>query len=76
MHRLPCDRYSLAKQCAPGFGNLLNLRHIVSQGSNKIYRSSATKAQKEMWKSMGMTAEGVALGMQENATETLKSVFT
>ena len=37
MHRLPCDRYSLAKQCAPGFGNLLNLRHIVSQDSNKIY---------------------------------------
>lgn len=37
--------------------------------------ASATKAQKEMWKSMGMTAEGVAVGMQKDATGTLISVF-
>ncbi len=54
---------------------------VASSSINRMYTnlnkgSSATKAQKEMWKSMGMTAEGVALGMQENATETLKSVFT
>lgn len=37
--------------------------------------ASATKKQKEMWESMGMTAEGVAVGMQEDATGTLMSVF-
>lgn len=37
--------------------------------------ASATKKQKEMWKSMGMTAEGVAAGMQKDATGTLISVF-
>lgn len=37
--------------------------------------ASATKAQKEMWESMGMTATGVAKGMQKDATGTLTSVF-
>ncbi len=37
--------------------------------------ASATKAQKEMWESMGMTAAGVAKGMQKDATGTLVSVF-
>lgn len=37
--------------------------------------ASATKKQKEMWESMGMTAEGVAVGMQKDATGTLISVF-
>ena len=37
--------------------------------------ASATKAQKEMWESMGMTATGVAKGMQKDATGTLISVF-
>ena len=37
--------------------------------------ASATKKQKEMWESMGMTAEGVAVGKQKDATGTLISVF-
>lgn len=37
--------------------------------------ASATKAQKDMWLSMGLTAEGVAKGMQQNATGTLQTVF-
>lgn len=37
--------------------------------------ASATKAQKEMWESMGMTATQVARGMQKDATGTLISVF-
>lgn len=53
---------------------------VAASSINRIYTnlnkgSSATKKQKEMWLSMGLTAEGVARGMQENATETLKTVF-
>lgn len=37
--------------------------------------SSATKAQKEMWKELGFTAEGVAKSMQTDGTGTLMKVF-
>lgn len=37
--------------------------------------ASATKAQKEAWKSLGMTATGVAAAMQEDATGTMIDVL-
>lgn len=37
--------------------------------------SSATKAQQEMWKELGFTAEGIAKSMQVDGTGTLMSVF-
>lgn len=43
--------------------------------TNLSLGSSATKAQKEMWKSLGFTAEGVARSMQTDSTGTLVSVF-
>lgn len=43
--------------------------------TNMSLGTSATKAQKEMWKSMGFTAEGVARSMQIDSTGTLVSVF-
>lgn len=53
---------------------------VAASSINRIYTnlnkgSSATKKQKEMWQSMGLTAEGIARGMQENATGTLQTVF-
>lgn len=38
--------------------------------------TSATKAMQEQWAELGFTAEGVAIAMQEDSIETLKSVFT
>lgn len=38
--------------------------------------SSATKAMKEQWEELGMTAEGVAKAMQVDSVGTLKTIFT
>ena len=43
--------------------------------TNLSLGSSATKAQKEMWESLGFTAEGVAKSMQVDATGTMIDVF-
>lgn len=43
--------------------------------TNLSLGSSATKAQKEMWESLGFTAEGVAKSMQVDATGTMIEVF-
>lgn len=43
--------------------------------TNLSLGSSATKAQKEMWESLGFTAEGIAKSMQVDSTGTLLSVF-
>lgn len=43
--------------------------------TNLSLGSSATKAQKEMWQSLGFTAEGVAKAMQTDSTGTMLSVF-
>ena len=37
--------------------------------------SAATKQQKELWKDLGFTAEGVAKSMQEDSVGTLNSIF-
>lgn len=52
----------------------------AATGISRIYTNlslgaSATKAQKEMWESLGFTAEGVAKSMQKNATGTMIDVF-
>lgn len=44
--------------------------------TNLSLGSSATKAQAEMWKSLGFTAESVAKSMQDDATGTMIDVFT
>lgn len=54
---------------------------VAASSINRMYTNlnkgaSATAAQKKMWASMGMNAEDVARGMQENAAETMKAVFT
>lgn len=38
--------------------------------------SAATKQQKELWKDLGFTAEGVAKSMQEDSVGTLNSIFS
>jgi len=38
--------------------------------------SAATKQQKELWKELGFTAEGVAKSMQEDSVGTLNSIFS
>lgn len=38
--------------------------------------SAATKQQKELWKELGLTAEGVAKSMQEDSVGTLNSIFS
>ncbi len=43
--------------------------------TNLSLGSSATKAQKEMWESLGLSAEGVARAMQMDATGTMIDVF-
>lgn len=43
--------------------------------TNLSLGSSATKAQQEMWESLGFTAEGVAKAMQTDATGTMIDVF-
>lgn len=43
--------------------------------TNLSLGSSATKAQKAMWESMGFTAEGIAKSMQSNSTGTILSVL-
>lgn len=43
--------------------------------TNLSLGSSATKAQKEMWESLGLSAEGVARAMQTDATGTMIDVF-
>ena len=52
----------------------------AATGISRIYTnlslgSSATKAQKEMWESLGYTAEGIAKSMQVDATGTMIDVF-
>ena len=52
----------------------------AATGISRIYTNmslgaSATKAQREMWQSLGYTAEGVAKAMQVDATGTMIDVF-
>lgn len=52
----------------------------AATGISRIYTnlslgSSATKAKKEMWESLGYTAEGIAKSMQVDATGTMIDVF-
>ena len=52
----------------------------AATGISRIYTNmslgaSATKAQKEMWESLGYTAEGIAKSMQVDATGTMIDVF-
>ncbi len=52
----------------------------AATGINRIYTNlslgaSATKAQREMWQSLGYTAEGIAKSMQADATGTMIDVF-
>lgn len=53
----------------------------AATGISRIYTNlslgaSATKAQKDMWESLGYTAEGIAKSMQVDATGTMLDVFT
>lgn len=49
--------------------SIRNIFTYMSKGA------SATKKQKEMWQTMGFTAEGIAKSMQEDSVGTLLSVF-
>ena len=73
---LPEETAALATALlAAGVGSDRAGTSIKRMYSNMTAGSSATKAQIELWNSMGLTAQGVAEGMQQDAAGTIQTVL-